>query len=168
MNRWTKFSMIVVSVVVFGIFIGYMVGMFFNSGSDNKQAQEKIVVAQGEKIDDLVNSEGVIIDSMHKMLHQKVIADTKIGFIVMSPENIKKLRHLLDQSDKILEKEKYVEILKRWEKGDFSQAVEEHNYMLEQAGGESTGKAKRLATPKEEKAYLKEQSKKEGSSAKIE
>ena len=34
----------------------------------------------------------------------------------MSPENIKKLRHLLDQSDKIMEKEKYVEILNRWEK----------------------------------------------------
>ena len=42
----------------------------------------------------------------------------------MSPENIKKLRHLLDQSDKIMEKRKYVEILNRWEKGDFSQAVE--------------------------------------------
>ncbi len=96
----------------------------------------------------MVNSEGVIIDSMHKMLHQKVIADKKIGFIVMSPENIKKLRHLLDQSDKIIEKEKYVVILNRWEKGDFSQAVEEHNYMWEQAGGESTGKAKKISYSK--------------------
>ena len=58
-----------------------------------------------------------------------------------------------------MEKEKYVEILNRWEKGDFSQAVED-DYMWEQAGGESAGKAKRLATPKEETAYLKEQSKK--------
>ena len=41
-----------------------------------------------------------------------------------------------------MEKEKYVEILNRWEKGDFSQAVEEHDYMWEQAGGESAGKAK--------------------------
>ncbi|MED3201021.1 DUF6241 domain-containing protein [Bacillus toyonensis] len=168
MDRWAKHSMIVVGIVVFGVFIGYMVGTFFNPGSDNKQAQEKTIVAKGEEIDDLVNAEGVIIDSMHKMLHQKVIADKKIGFIVMSPENIKMLRHLLDQSDKMLDKEKYAEILNRWEKGDFSQAVEEHNYMWEQAGGESTGKAKRLTTPKEEKAYLKEQSEKEGSSIKIE
>lgn len=98
----------------------FMVGMFFNPGSDNKQIQERTVDAKGEEIDNLANSEGVIIDSMHKMLHQKVIADKKSGFIVMSPENIKKLRHLLDQSDKIMEKEKYVEILNRWEKGEFS------------------------------------------------
>lgn len=168
MDRWAKFWMIAVGIVVFSVFIGYMVGTFFNPGSDSKQVQEGTIVAKGEEIDDLVNAEGVIIDSMHKMLHQKVIADKKIGFIVMSPENIKKLRHLLDQSDKMLDKEKYAEILNRWEKGDFSQAVEEHNYMWEQAGGESAGKAKRLATSKEEKAYLKEQSEKEGSSSKIE
>ena len=48
-----KFSMIVVSIVVFGIFIGYMVGMFFNPGSDNKQIQERTVDAKGEEIDNL-------------------------------------------------------------------------------------------------------------------
>ena len=43
----------------------------FQSGSDNKQIQERTVDAKGEEIDNLANSEGVIIDSMHKMLHQK-------------------------------------------------------------------------------------------------
>ena len=46
-----------------------------------------------------------------------------------------------------MEKEKYVEILNRWEKGDFSQAVEEHDYMWEQAGGES-GKSKKISYSK--------------------
>lgn len=153
--------MIAVGIMVLGVFIGYMVGTFLNPGSDDKQVKERTIVAKGEEIEDAVNAEGVIIDSMHKMLHQKVIADKKIGFIALSSENIKKLRHMLEQSDKMLNKEKYAEILDRWEKGDFSQAVEEHNYMWERAGGESAGKAKRLATPKEEKIYLKEQSEKE-------
>ena len=76
MERWKKFSMIVVSIVVFGIFIGYMVGMF-SIPEVTISKYKRTVDAKGEEIDNLANSEGVIIDSMHKMLHQKVIADKK-------------------------------------------------------------------------------------------
>ncbi|WP_459500853.1 DUF6241 domain-containing protein [Bacillus sp. C1] len=48
-----------------------------------------------------------------------------------------------------------LDILERWEKGDFSQAVGEHNYIWEREGGENVGEiggeAIRLATQKEEK-----------------
>ncbi|PED07218.1 DUF6241 domain-containing protein [Bacillus pseudomycoides] len=88
------------------------------------------------------------------MTHQKGMANDKTDFITMPPDNIKKLRQLLNDSDMLADKEKYSEILGRWEKGGFSQAVEEHNDMWERAGGSTNGKAYRLATSKEEKAYL--------------
>ncbi|MCI0768088.1 DUF6241 domain-containing protein [Bacillus sp. TL12] len=159
MNKRTRISIITMGTVILGVLIGCMGGTFFNNEGEKKK------VAKGESIDEVVNAEGVMMDSMHKMLHQKVIADKKSGFILMSPDNIKKLRHMLDQSDKMPNKEKYADILERWEKGDFSQAVGEHNYIWEREGGENVGEtggeAIRLATQKEEKAYLKEQSEKE-------
>lgn len=61
----------------------------------------------------------------------------------------------------LTDKKKYCQILDRWEKGDFSQAVEEYNDMWERAGGNTHWKAYRLTTVKEVKAYLEEQSEKE-------
>ncbi|WP_260988438.1 DUF6241 domain-containing protein [Bacillus pseudomycoides] len=132
-----------------------MIGNFFNPESNHKQ------VVKGEEIDDITNAEGVIIDSMHKMTHQKGMANEKNGFIAMSSDNIKKLCQLVNDSDMLTDKEKYSQILDRWEKGDFSQAVEEHNDMWERADGNVHGKAYRLATSEEEKVYLEEQSEKE-------
>lgn len=155
MKKWTKPLIITIGIMLLGVFVGGVIGNFFNPESDNKQ------VAKGEEIDDITNAEGVIIDSMHKMTHQKVMANEKSGFIAMSSDNIKKLRQLVNESDMLTDKEKYSKILNRWEKGDFSQAVEEHNDMWERADGNVHGKAYRLATPEEEKAYLEEQSTKE-------
>jgi len=38
------------------------------------------------------------------------------------------VRELVEKSDLLQYKPQYVEILDRWEKGDFTQAVEEHNF----------------------------------------
>ncbi|MDZ5606128.1 DUF6241 domain-containing protein [Bacillus pseudomycoides] len=153
MKKWAKPLIITIGIMLLGVFVGGMIGNFFNPESDHKQ------VAKGEEIDDITNAEGVIIDSMHKMTHQKVMANEKNSFIALSSDNIKKLRQLVNESDMLADKEKYSEILDRWEKGDFSQAAEEHNDMWEQAGGNTNGKGYRLATSAEEKAYLEEQSK---------
>ncbi|PFY91635.1 DUF6241 domain-containing protein [Bacillus pseudomycoides] len=155
MKRWAKPLIITISIMLLGVFVGGMIGNFFNPKSNNKQ------VAKGEEIDDITNAEGVIIDSMHKMTHPKVMANEKNGFIVMSSDNIKKLRQLVNDSGMLADKEKYSQILDRWEKGDFSQAVEEHNDMWERAGGSTNGKAYRLATSEEKKAYLEEQKRSE-------
>ncbi|PEI94990.1 hypothetical protein CN679_04865 [Bacillus pseudomycoides] len=160
MKKWAKPLIITIGIMLPGIFVGGMIGNFFNPESDNKQ------VAKGEEIDDITNAEEVIIDSMHKMTHQKVMANEKNGFIAMSSDNIKKLRQLVNDSDMLADKEKYSEILGRWEKGDFSQAVEEHNDMWERSGEITHGKAYRLATQEEEKAYLEKQNEKEQSKVK--
>ncbi|MCX2827700.1 DUF6241 domain-containing protein [Bacillus pseudomycoides] len=38
------------------------------------------------------------------------------------------MRELVGKSDLLQYKPQYVEILDRWEKGDFTQVVEEHNF----------------------------------------
>lgn len=83
MKKWTKPLLIIIGIMLFGVFVGGMIRTFFNPESDNKQ------VAKGEKIDDITNAEGVIIDSIHKMTHQKVMANEKNGFISMSSDNKK-------------------------------------------------------------------------------
>ena len=53
----------------------------------------------------------------------------------------------------------YIPILERWSKGDFSNAVDDHNkiWKLQHGGGEEAlGKATRLSTPEEEGYYIKE------------
>ncbi|WP_232297319.1 DUF6241 domain-containing protein [Bacillus cereus] len=40
---------------------------------------------------------------------------------------MKKLRQLVNDINMLTAIEKYIEILDRWEKGNFSQALEEHN-----------------------------------------
>src|SRR5690606_20301159 len=56
---------------------------------------------------------------IHKMSHQKVKADVKIGFYQMTPERINWLLESLDKS-KLEHEELYREILIRWKNGDFS------------------------------------------------
>lgn len=50
---------------------------------------------------------------------------------------------------------KLFSIINRWEKGDFSQTVEEHNFLWNLEGGD-TGKATERLSPEEEKQYIKE------------
>lgn len=110
MKKWTKPLIITIGIMLFGVFAGGMIGNLFNPESDNKQ------VAKGEEIeevDDITNAEGVIIDSMHKMTHQKVMTNEKSGFIAMSSDNIKKLRQLVNDSDMLADKDKYNKILDR-------------------------------------------------------
>ncbi|MFD3447176.1 DUF6241 domain-containing protein [Microbacteriaceae bacterium 4G12] len=155
MNRRKKFLLIAIIIVSITIFSGYMIEKFLNRSNQPKQVSTEF---KGEEIDDVANSEGVIIDSMHKMLHQKVLAPEKKDFIAMSPENIKKLIRILEESDKLTNRDEYLNILGKWEKGDFSQAVEEHNFVWQRAGGE-VGKAYQLANKEQEQAFIQEQSK---------
>ncbi len=54
---------------------------------------------------------------------------------------------------------KLFSIINRWEKGDFSQTVEEHNFLWSLQGGD-TGKATERLSPEEEKQYIKEMKRK--------
>lgn len=100
-------------------------------------------------------SEGEIISTMHKMVHQKVKSSEKWGFVEMTKKEISNVKRDIENSTGFRYKMKLFSIINRWEKGDFSQTVEEHNFLWSLQGGD-TGKATERLSPEEEKQYIKE------------
>ncbi|MEK4031002.1 MULTISPECIES: DUF6241 domain-containing protein [Bacillaceae] len=97
-------------------------------------------------------NEPQVTDLMHKMTHQKVVSDEKWGAIEMTPENIAKLKqHVLANNFK--SKEFFLEILNRWETGNFDKADKDHNALWEAQGG-TVGIAYDLMTEKQEKQFI--------------
>ncbi|MFD3155918.1 DUF6241 domain-containing protein [Haloimpatiens sp. FM7330] len=85
-------------------------------------------------------SEMEVVDVMHKMANTKVIADKKWGFVKITKERIKNLKTIVSESN-YKEKEKLLEILNKWEEGNFSEADKDHNFLWDKLGG-TVGKAK--------------------------
>jgi hypothetical protein len=91
---------------------------------------------------------------IHGMAHQKVKADEKWTFFEIHPARISWLLEHVETNE--LEHENvYKNILSRWSKGDFSNAVHDHNAIWEMQRG-TVGKATRVLSPEEESTYLKE------------
>ncbi len=100
-------------------------------------------------------SEGEMISTMHKMVHQKVKSSEKWGFVEMTNKEISNVKRDIENSTGFQYKMKLFSIINRWERGDFSQTVEEHNFLWSLQGGD-TGKATERLSPEEEKQYIKE------------
>ena len=64
------------------------------------------------------------------------------GKIEITHEYISSLKNLIEKVD-YADKDYMLEVLKRWENNDFTQAVEEHNYFWKKLGG-TVGKATSL------------------------
>ena len=100
-------------------------------GKENKNIQtqqaanekEKKVAEESPQV-----SEGEIISTMHKMVHQKVKSSEKWGFVEMTNKEISNVKRDIENSKGFQYKMKLFSIINRWEKGDFSQTVEEHNF----------------------------------------
>ncbi len=73
----------------------------------------------------------------------------------MTNKEIRSAKEAVESSTNFKNKSKLLATLERWEKGDFSQTVEEHNFLWEIQGGD-TGKATERLSPEEEKKYVKE------------
>lgn len=69
-----------------------------------------------------------MISTMHKMVHQKVKSSEKWGFVEMTNKEISNVKRDIENSTGFQYKMKLFSIINRWEKGDFSQTVEEHNF----------------------------------------
>ncbi len=65
---------------------------------------------------------------MHKMTHQKVKAKDKWGAIPMIPETIDKVLTIIEASD-FKQKYELKNIVSGWQKGEFDNIVEDHNYL---------------------------------------
>ena len=89
---------------------------------------------------------------IHRMSHQKVKADEKRGFILMTDEKIDWLLYKI-QFQGLEHEDTYREILEEWKQGDFSNVVEHHNTIWELQGG-TVGKAYGRLSEHEEQAYI--------------
>ncbi|HDR8409187.1 DUF6241 domain-containing protein [Bacillus pacificus] len=171
MKKWMKVSVITVVSSLAIVGIGYAANSYLSKENAKIVAAEKnepIPVKQEvlqslsnteQKKTDLSNyqvktKESAVIDRMHKMTHQKVAAAEKWGTIFMDPIKVKKLKTIVEHSN-YNNKNELLAILNRWYEGDFSKAVEDHNFLWSIEGGEK-GKAYRLLTAEEEQEYIKQ------------
>ncbi|WJH37103.1 DUF6241 domain-containing protein [Paenibacillus sp. CC-CFT747] len=97
---------------------------------------------------------------LHHMTHQKVKADDKWLSVEMTPEHIKEAREIVEKFGKDWEKgNDFLEIVKRWEAGGFSQVDKDHNYFWTLEGG-TVGEATGILSSEEEKAFIEKNFKK--------
>lgn len=91
-------------------------------------------------------------DYIHKMSHQKIRADVKHGFYEITDERIDWLLEAVRLHD-FPQKSLYEGILVRWQEGDFSQVVEDHNSIWRLQDGE-IGQATGTLSADEEETYI--------------
>src|SRR5690625_4610589 len=140
-----------------------------NAGIENENVSEVVKVGNVEKneenIDKYVNpfheeykqeelSDRHYQDYIHKMSHQKVIADTKWGFYKITDERIEWLLKSLEINyESLYEGKTYRDILSKWKNGNFSQVDQDHNVIWRLQGG-SIGEATGILNAEEEKEYV--------------
>lgn len=97
-------------------------------------------------------NEEEVLYVIHAMSHQKVRAKVKWSFILMTPERVDRMVEIVEAND-YKYRERYLDILYRWQEGDFSQADKDHNYVWHLQRG-TVGKAKGLLSPQEELEFI--------------
>ncbi|MGG0123568.1 DUF6241 domain-containing protein [Bacillus paranthracis] len=160
MKKWI-IGTITVIVIAIGAVFGVTKGINYIEEEEKSLKAQKVMGQQGKKAEEEKQqvSEAEIISTMHRMVHQKVKSSEKWGFIEMTNKEIRGAKNAVESSTNFKYKPELLSTLERWEKGDFSQTVEEHNFLWEIQGGD-TGKATERLSPEEEKQYVKEMKRK--------
>ncbi|MBL3819483.1 MULTISPECIES: DUF6241 domain-containing protein [Bacillus cereus group] len=160
MKKWI-IGTITVIVIAIGAVFGVTKGINYIEEEEKSLKAQKVMGQQGKKAEEEKQqvSEAEIISTMHRMVHQKVKSSEKWGFIEMTNKEIRGAKNAVESSTNFKYKSELLSTLERWEKGDFSQTVEEHNFLWEIQGGD-TGKATERLSPEEEKQYVKEMKRK--------
>ncbi|MDR0171140.1 DUF6241 domain-containing protein [Bacillus paranthracis] len=160
MKKWI-IGTITVIVIAIGAVFGVTKGINYIEEEEKGLKAQKVMGQQGKKAEEEKQqvSEAEIISTMHRMVHQKVKSSEKWGFIEMTNKEIRGAKNAVESGTNFKYKSELLSTLERWEKGDFSQTVEEHNFLWEIQGGD-TGKATERLSPEEEKQYVKEMKRK--------
>jgi len=167
MQRKTKSAIVIIAVLVtFGGIFGYF--KFTEQMEKPVPKKERATVEHnGAPLEDKkVTKEELLYpdnliehkvnEAIHSMSHQKVEAKVKWGHTQITQAKVDRLLAVVKMND-YKYKELYISILERWSKGDFSQAIDDHNSIWEMQGGDesrNSGKATRLLTDEEEKEYV--------------
>ncbi|MGA3600172.1 DUF6241 domain-containing protein [Lysinibacillus agricola] len=98
----------------------------------------------------------LVEEVIQQMAHQKIIAEMKEGSIMITPERIDILLQMVEENkDKYERHETYLDILKRWKKGDFSIVDDDHNVLMRMQGGKlPEGAATGIASEEQERDYI--------------
>ncbi|MCG7344460.1 DUF6241 domain-containing protein [Sporosarcina sp. ACRSL] len=107
----------------------------------------------------------LVEEVIQEMAHQKIIAEIKEDSIMITPERIDILIQMVEENkdkygrnaqyDKYVRHEMYLDILKRWKKGDFSTVDDDHNILMFIQGGKMPeGLATGVASEEQEKHYI--------------
>lgn len=103
-------------------------------------------------------NKGNLVDAMHLMTHQKILATEKAGAIPMTHDNLKEIRdylELLREKNKI-KMEDYLQlgqIIERWEQAIFDEIDKEQDLLLEEMYA-VIGFSNGLATRAEEELFI--------------
>ncbi|NIK12755.1 DUF6241 domain-containing protein [Alkalibacillus almallahensis] len=96
--------------------------------------------------------ENKVKDYIDHMSHQKVEANEKWGFYLITDERIKWMIEAIQEND-YKHGERYMHILRAWERDDFDRVDEQHNFIWEMQAG-TFGKATGVLSLEEEMNYL--------------
>ncbi|MFK4998628.1 DUF6241 domain-containing protein [Bacillus sp. N9] len=119
------------------------------------EMDEQRDVALEEEMPDLM-TEYAVQEAIHAMSHQKVKADEKWGFLPLTQDRVKRLIEVVEKNEKEYKHSNlYLDILRRWEKHDFSSVDKDHNAIWELQGG-TIGKAYGILSVEEEKAFIRQ------------
>jgi len=104
------------------------------------------------------DSEEKLIKIIHMMSHQKIEAANKWGGVPMTETTISQVKNFLNNHGTDFDHyDKYIEIINKWEKGNFEESVEDHNFVWELEGGiNGYGEAFGLLDNFDESIYIKE------------
>ncbi len=160
MKKWI-IGVITMIVIAIGAIFGVTKAINYIEEEEKSLKTQKVMGQQEKKGEEEKPqvSEDEIISTMHRMVHQKVKSSEKWGFIEMTNKEIRGAKNAVESGTNFKYKSELLSTLERWEKGDFSQTVEEHNFLWEIQGGD-TGKATERLSPEEEKQYVKEMKRK--------
>lgn len=169
MKRKTKSAIVIIVIlVIFGGIFGYIKSTEQMEKPVAKKERATIVVDGAPLEDKKVTKEELLYPdnlveskvnaTIHSMSHQKVKAASQWGRERITQEKVDRLLTVVKMND-YKYKELYISILERWSKGDYSNAVDDHNKIWEMQGGDDTtnsGRATRLLSPEEEEQYIEQ------------
>lgn len=103
-------------------------------------------------------NKGNLVDAMHLMTHQKILATEKAGAIPMTHENLKEVREYLEllRDKNKIKSEDYLQlgrIIERWEQAIFDEIDKEQDFLLEEMYA-VIGFSNGLATRAEEELFI--------------
>lgn len=165
---WAQRLMILIAILAAGGYVYFSKGPFlFQKDAvivEEQTTKDGETVIKVEDVDSVELAEEFpagmtekeVMNAIHKMSHQKVIAKKKWGAIPLTPERVNRLIEVVEGNRAgYANSAQYLDILHRWADGDFSRADSDHNIIWNLQGG-TVGKATGISSPEEEKAFIEE------------